>query len=113
MEDVEKALSEQTEIDDLKDVDLALPDDNIVAIYAGERLSCARTYQVLTARLQTVEASVVANKSVGNKQAADKYEKQAQELETDRKHCLRGIKTIDRLCPEAKAKMVEALKNQR
>ena len=109
MEDVEKAAAETIEPENLDDVELGLSEDAIVAVYASERLQCARSYQVLTARLGTVEASVTANKSVGNKQAADKFEKQAQELEIDRKHCLRGIKTIDKVCPKAKAKMAEVL----
>jgi hypothetical protein len=109
MQDVEKEAENTQEPENLDDVELGLSDDAIVAVYASERLQCARSYQVLTARLETVEASVTANKSVGNKSAADKFEKQAQELEIDRKHCLRGIKTIDRACPKAKAKMQEVL----
>ena len=107
MEDVEKAAAEVQEIENLDDVELGLPDESIVLLYARERLTCAQSYQILTARLQTVEASVAANRGVGNKQAAEKFEKQAQELEIDRKHCLRGIKTIDRACPGAKVKMQE------
>jgi hypothetical protein len=109
MQDMEREAEQITDAENLEDVELGLPDDAIVAVYASERLQCARSYQILTARLQTVEASVTANKSVGNKSAADKFEKQAQEIEVDRKHCLRGIKTIDKACPKAKAKMHEVL----
>jgi len=105
--DVEKEVKEQVEVEDLSSVDIGLEDTAKTDIYAKERFNIAVAYQTLYVRASTVRASVRANKSVGNSQAAEHFEKQLAEIERDIAHCLRGIKEIDHLCPGAKKRMQE------
>jgi hypothetical protein len=107
MEDIERAVKEQPEPEDLTGVDIGLDDKAIVDVYARERFNCASSYQILSVRAMTVKASVSANKGVGNTQAQQQFEKQLADLDRDLAHCLRGIKTIDKSCPAAKARMQE------
>uniref|UniRef100_A0A6M3JVZ8 Uncharacterized protein n=1 Tax=viral metagenome TaxID=1070528 RepID=A0A6M3JVZ8_9ZZZZ len=108
--DVEKEVKKQTEVEDLSSVDIGLDNTAQVEIYAKERFNCAVGYQTLYVRASAVRASVRANKAVGNPEAAEHFGKQLAELERDISHCLRGIKEIDFLCPEAKKRMQEMAK---
>ena len=105
IEKLEKLVETVPEVEDLSDVDLGLPDEAVLVVAARERLSMAQSYQILSVRLAAVSASVRANESVGNKDAAKNFQAQEATLERDMKHCLRGIKTIDRMYPAAKARM--------
>lgn len=110
MEDeLEKAVEEVKEVENLDDVDIGLPDSDIINIVANERFQVASAHQLLKVRLSTVQASVVANNSVGNTKEAEKFKTQEQEISIQMKHCLRGIKTIDREYPKAKARMLEMI----
>ena len=102
-------LPDVDEPESLDDIDLGLDDQAILDIAANERWQCAVAYQTLHLRLLTVEASIKANQNVGNIQAVKQFESQLEEISRQEKHALRGIKTIDKRYPEAKARM---LKNQ-
>lgn len=110
MKDVEKDLAKlgkdgEGEAEDLSDVDIGLEKIDEELIAAQERYQCAISYQRLKVRVETVRASVAANKGVGNVDAVTKFEKESQTLTEQMMHCLRGIKTIDKEYPKAKVRM--------
>jgi len=109
--EVEKQAQADAEVEDLSNVDFVIPEKTTIDIYARERLGGATSYRILSIRLSTVKASIKANESVGNTSAVEQYKKQMGDLERDIKHCLRGIKVIDKECPQAKERMME-LANQ-
>lgn len=106
-QELDKALAEQVEPENLDDVDMGINTEAIANIYASERFNLAVAWQRLTIRASAVKASITANKAVGNAKEAEQFETQLKELQTQIAHCLRGIKTIDRAHPGAKAKQIE------
>ncbi len=110
--DVEAEAKKVEEVEDLGDVDLGLSPASILNIVANERGNVVVAAQQLSIRIQTARLSARANEAVGAKEYSDKYKKQADDMEVDYKHCLRGIKNLDKQFPEAKARMQELMKSK-
>lgn len=108
--DVEKEAKEVEEVEELGDVELGLSDKYLLDIIAQERLNIVVAAKRLSVRIQTGRLSARANESVGAKEYAEKYKKQADEMEVDFKHCLRGLKDLDKRYPGALARMQELIK---
>ncbi len=115
MDELEQKVKQQAvaeaEVEDLSDVDPGLSPSAVIEIYAKERLQGAVVYQTLAVRLSTIKASIRANEAVGNPQAVEHFKAQEAEVERNMKHCLRGIKVMDKQCPEAKARMQDIERN--
>ncbi len=110
---METAVREQTEPEDLSDVELCIPDQTRDNIAAQERINVAQNYTILSLRAVTTRASVAANKGVGNTDAVSKFEGQLKEIEVQIAHCLRSIKAIDREYPRAKKMVMDISEQQK
>lgn len=111
--DVEKAVEEHEDfIEDLDNVDIGFDNIALTEVAKQERLSLAIGYQRLYIQASNLKISMKANESVGNKEAVEKFRKQAQEVETNLKHILRSIKNIDSEYPKAKKRMKEMVRQQ-
>lgn len=107
LEEIEAAVKELEDVENLDDVDLGLSDSYILQLVASQRFQLARNYQANALALQHLRASIAANKSVGNEKAVKEFEGRIEKLEPEVKHILRSIKNIDREYPGAKKEMAE------
>jgi len=103
--DVENAVEEHVDPEDLGDVDIGLDGTYVLTLVASQRFQLARNYQANALALQHLRLSVTANKAVGNERSTRDYEKRIEDLEPEVKHILRSIKAIDKEYPKAKAEM--------
>jgi len=111
LEEVEKEVKAQPEVEDLTeaDVDIGLPDADVLALVARERYNIAVAFTQLKVRKSTVSASIAANRGTGNTDGIKKFEEQEKLLALDLAHCLRGIKEIDKTYKGAKKRMQDMI----
>ncbi len=104
-EEVVNQMEAEEILEDLSDVDLAINDTQEITIYAQERFKLAVNYRSLYIQADAVRVSIKANKAVGNTTVVDDYSSKLEIVERDLKHLLRGIREIDKACPQAIQKM--------
>jgi len=109
---VEEEVMKQPEVEDLTeaDVDIGLPESDILALVARERYNIAVAFTQLKVRKSAVSASIAANRGTGNTDGVKKFEEQDKLLAMDLQHCLRGIKEIDKSYRGAKKRMQDMIK---
>ena len=100
---MEKAVENLPEVEDLSDVDIGLPEDDMLNLAARERAQLATDYGQLNIRLRNARMSLSANEAVANGEGIKKFKAQADDLASIVMHCLRGIKEIDKMFPEVRA----------
>lgn len=98
-------LPEAEELEELTNEELGLDDEYVLTLVASQRFNLARTYQANRLALQNLEASVTANKAVGNEKSVKEFEDRIAKAKPDVMHILRSIKAIDKAYPGAKAEM--------
>ena len=108
----EQAIAELRDLESIAD-DLGLESVDLTSVAARERYNAVVGVYTLGLRLDAVKASVTANKAMHNDKAASQFEDTVKEVDAQRFHALRLIKSIDKANPGAKEQMQRMVERAR